>query len=108
MNDRPRIDVPSKYCFECGEVIRAKAEICPHCGVRQPGSGYSGRRSRITAALFAIFLGSLGVHKFYLGKPGWGVLYVLFCWTLIPGLIGLVEGIAYISMTDDAFDREYG
>ena len=26
-----------KFCHECGEVINAKAEICPKCGVRQPG-----------------------------------------------------------------------
>src|SRR5947209_5126234 len=29
-----------KFCQECGAVIRAKAEICPKCGVRQPGTAY--------------------------------------------------------------------
>jgi TM2 domain-containing membrane protein YozV len=97
-----------KYCRECGKVINAQAEVCPFCGVRQfysVGSGISDRR--LVAALFAIFLGSFGVHKFYLGKPGRGILYLLFFWTAIPGIIGLVEGILYLTMSDDAFCARY-
>jgi TM2 domain-containing membrane protein YozV len=97
-----------KYCFECGKVIRAKAEICPFCGVRQPSLPASDSRSKVTAALFAIFLGGLGVHKFYLGKPVQGILYILFCWTFIPMVIGFVEGLVYLSMQDAAFAKKYG
>ena len=70
-----------KYCSECGHVINAKAEICPKCGVRQmfvPSSSTSNAptgKSRIAAALFAIVLGGIGIHKFYLGRVGLGVLY---------------------------------
>jgi TM2 domain-containing membrane protein YozV/ribosomal protein L40E len=103
----------AKYCFECGAIIRSKAEICPKCGVRQPiiASGMTGSldgRSKIAAALFAIFLGGLGIHKFYLGQIGWGILYLIFCWTFIPAFVGLIEGIVYLSMSDSAFAAKYG
>jgi TM2 domain-containing membrane protein YozV len=102
-----------KFCFECGQTIKAKAEICPKCGVRQPtlSNGLvatANGRSRIAAALFAILLGGLGIHKFYLGQTGQGVLYLLFCLTLIPALIGFIEGVVLLSMTDEAFARKYG
>ncbi|MCM3744035.1 NINE protein [Sporosarcina luteola] len=55
----------------------------------------------------AIFLGGLGIHKFYLGKWGWGILYILFCWTYIPSLIGLIEGIIYLVSNQNNFARKY-
>ncbi|MDR2879496.1 MAG: TM2 domain-containing protein [Fusobacteriales bacterium] len=51
---------------------------------------------KVVYALLAIFLGSLGIHKFYAGKPVQGVLYILFCWTYIPGIIGFIEGIVVL------------
>lgn len=95
-----------KFCQECGSIIRAKAEICPKCGVRQNGASSTGR-SRIGAALFAILLGWMGAHKFYLGKSGQGVLYLLFCWTGIPLIVSVIEGIIYLTMTDEAFSKKY-
>jgi len=64
-------------------------------------------RNRIAAALFAIFLGGFGVHKFYLGKVGQGVIYLLFCWTFIPTIIGFVEGIIYLTKSDYEFAIDY-
>jgi ribosomal protein L40E len=103
-----------KYCTDCGSVISAKAEICPKCGVRQlpvPGlMGHStpGGRNRIAAALFALILGGLGVHKFYLGNIKEGIIYLLFCWTFIPAIVGFIERIIYLTMSDDAFEQKYG
>lgn len=102
----------TKYCQECGEEINAKAEICPECGVRQAdavgrGPGGSGV-NRIAAALLALFLGGIGAHKFYLGKVGQGLLYLLFFWTFIPGIIALVEFIIYLTQSDEEFQRQYG
>lgn len=102
-----------KYCVECAALIRVHAEICPTCGVRQPGMGaplpryVEGGRSRIAAALFAIFLGGIGGHKFYLGQPGMGILYLAFFWTFIPTIIAFVEFILLLTMTDEAFDARY-
>ena len=49
------------------------------------------RKNPTTAVLLAVFLGSFGAHKFYMGKVGWGIVYLLFCWTWIPGIVGLIE-----------------
>ena len=103
-----------KFCFECGSKINSKAEICPRCGVRQypsPGSigtsSLSGR-NRTVAAVFALLLGGIGIHKFYLGRIGQGILYILFCWTLIPSLIAIIEGVVYLTMSDQEFNAKYG
>lgn len=71
-----------------------------------PKSNYGGK-SRITAALFAIILGGLGIHHFYLGKIWLGILYIVFCFTWIPSIIGLVEGIIYLGMSNQEFDSKY-
>ena len=96
----------TKFCKDCGERINAKAEICPKCGVRQQIS--STGKSKIAAGLFGIFLGGLGIHKFYLGQIGWGIVYLIFCWTFIPELVGFIEGIIYFTMSDEAFVAKYG
>ena len=60
-------------------------------------------KSKVAAGVLAILLGSLGIHKFYLGKIGMGILYLLFCWTGIPAIVGLIEGIIYLCSNDENF-----
>ncbi len=64
-------------------------------------------RSKTLAALLAIFLGGIGIHKFYLGKVGWGIIYLIFSWTGIPMVLGWIEGIIYLSMSEKAFETKY-
>ncbi|WP_020375108.1 NINE protein [Sulfobacillus thermosulfidooxidans] len=64
-------------------------------------------KNKTTAGLLAIFLGGLGVHKFYLGQMGRGIVYLLFSWTLIPAVVGLIEGILYFAQAQDVFDAKY-
>lgn len=64
-------------------------------------------KSRILAAVLAIFLGGLSIHKFYMGKIGWGVVYLLFCWTGVPAIVALVEGIIYLFSDDTTFNSKY-
>ncbi len=63
-------------------------------------------RDKMTAGLFGIFLGGLGIHKFYMGKIGLGVVYLLFSWTGIPEIIGFVEGILYLCASDEEFQMK--
>jgi len=74
----------------------------------RPGATTVRGRNRVAAALFAILLGAFGVHKFYLGKVGLGVLYLVFFWTAIPALVGLIEGIIYLTMSDMDFAAKFG
>ena len=64
-------------------------------------------KSKAVAGLLGIFLGGLGIHKFYLGQAGMGVIYLLFCWTGIPELIGFIEGIIYLGSNDYNFQMKY-
>lgn len=63
--------------------------------------------NRILAGLLAIFCGTIGLHKFLLNKNMMGILYILFSWTLIPTIIGVVEGIKYLMMNDSEFAEKY-
>ena len=93
------------YCRGCGALIHPDAPICPQCGlVQRPAA----RHNKLAAALLAFFLGAFGIHKFYLGRVWWGIAYLLLCWTFIPAIASFVEGIIYLTMSDDAFARKYG
>lgn len=69
--------------------------------------------NKIAAGLLALLLGSLGIHKFYLGYTREGLIMllvtVLTCGFggAVMGVIALVEGIIYLTMTDDAFYNTY-
>ena len=65
-------------------------------------------KSRTTAAILAFLLGGLGVHKFYLGQTGLGIVYLLFCWTFIPAIIAFVEFIIYLTQDDATFAAKNG
>lgn len=69
---------------------------------------YRSTKNRTTAGILALFLGGLGLHKFYMGKALMGFFYLLFCWTLIPSLVGFFEGIGLFRMSDEEFARKYG
>ncbi len=77
-------------------------------------NGPSGK-SRGVAALFAFFLGGFGVHYFYVGKIGAGILFLIgtliFCWTiLIPlaiSIISLIQTIRLFIMTHEEFEQTY-
>ncbi len=64
-------------------------------------------KSKLAAGLLAIFLGGIGVHKFYMGKIGMGILYLCFCWTYIPAIVGFIEGIIYLCSNDENFQLKH-
>jgi TM2 domain-containing membrane protein YozV/ribosomal protein L40E len=114
MSETGQKGLDEKYCSECGAIIKAKAEICPKCGVRQasPFANLAAvapnGKSKLAAALFAFFLGAFGFHKFYLGRVGMGIIYLLLCWTFIPAALGVIEGILFLVMSNEDFARKYG
>lgn len=64
-------------------------------------------RTKVTAMLLALLLGWAGGQHFYLGRTWMGLLSLLFCWTPIPALIGIYQGLRYLMMSRDEFDRLY-
>ncbi|NJP10236.1 MAG: TM2 domain-containing protein [Leptolyngbyaceae cyanobacterium RU_5_1] len=73
------------------------------------GGGSSDANSKkIAAGICGILLGWLGVHKFILGYNTEGILHIVlsFCCG-IGGIIGLVEGIIYLTKTDEEFYSTY-
>jgi TM2 domain-containing membrane protein YozV len=77
-------------------------------------------KNKVAAGLLAILLGGWGIHKFYLGFTGPGLVFLLtntigfavtwmllFVPNLVLGVIALVEGILYLTKTDEEFEQEY-
>lgn len=91
------------YCRDCGAKVSKSASSCPSCGAQQIKNG----RSKVAAGLLAIFLGGFGIHRFYLGQ-WWGIFYLLFFWTWIPGLVALVEGIVFLVSNEQKWNEKYG
>jgi len=75
--------------------------------IKKINSGSSGHKDKTVAALLALFLGGIGIHKFYLGRGTQGVLYILFFWTFIPAIIAFFEGIIYLTKSEEAFNDLY-
>ena len=69
----------------------------------------SGQKSKMVAALLAIFLGGIGIHKFYLGYTNEGIIQIVI--TLftcgVGSLIALIEGIIYLTKGDEEFEQIY-
>lgn len=110
--DRRSKNFDEKFCDSCGSIIKKEAEICVKCGVRQNKLQQSSTKkpikSKTTAGILAMLLGYIGIHKFYMGNTASGVLYIIFSWTLIPGIIAFIEGIIYLTCeSDEAFTEKY-
>lgn len=95
------------YRSNCGEIISEDAEICPNCGGRQADPPSSSEKDRVTAGVFALLLGGVGIHHFSLGNTVRGVVYLLFFWTFIPAMVGFIEGILYLIKSDAEFQAMY-
>lgn len=80
-----------KFCMHCGAAIDKECVVCPQCGkqveeltgkrndnniVINNNVGYGRQKNKWTAFLLCLFLGYLGVHKFYEGKILLGIFYL--------------------------------
>ena len=93
------------FCPACGRAIHPQAVVCVHCGVPVSAAKTTGGKSKLAAGLLGIFLGSLGVHNFYLGYNGRAIAQLLMStigWVLVlppiaAAIWGLVEGIMILT-----------
>jgi len=79
MTDNARKGVDEKFCQSCGQIIKKEAEICVKCGVRQKQAiaPQAGARSWGATFLLCWIFGFLGVHRFYTGYTGIGIIQLL-------------------------------
>ncbi len=93
----------SKFCSQCGAALEAGSQFCSKCGAKPGAETMSSQRSpksAVTALLLCIFLGGLGIHRFYVGKIGTGILMIITLGGLgIWALVDLVM-IASCAFTD--------
>ena len=103
------------FCNACGTQTTALSEMCTKCGTRLKGSAGPAAapvyqpssapgvapaagvspKSRLIATLLCAFLGTIGVHRFYVGKVGTGIAMIftmggLGIWTLIDFIMILI------------------
>jgi len=98
------------FCQNCGQQTSPEAEVCVNCGVkliyRSTGDPV---KSKLAAGLLGIFLGEFGIHRFYLGYVGIGIVQIIVTIVTfgIGGLWGFIEGILILAgtMNKDAQGR---
>ncbi|MBB5332556.1 TM2 domain-containing membrane protein YozV/SpoVK/Ycf46/Vps4 family AAA+-type ATPase [Chryseobacterium koreense] len=64
-------------------------------------------KSKTTTVLLALFFGTFGIHRFYLGQNWKGIFSILFFWTYIPTIISLFDVLVFAVMPRDKFDSKY-
>ena len=92
----------------------AAVEVYPDPGT--PHVAVHGDKNKFIAGLLALFFGTFGVHKFYLGFNKAGLIMLactLLCWvvfflpTMIVGVIAFIEAIIYMTRSDEQFQETY-
>ena len=100
-----------EYDAKKAQLLNAPLE--PQASQPQVTQQVTYQKSKVAAGLLAIFLGTLGIHKFYLGYTTQGIIMLLVSLltlgigAVVMGIIALVEGILYLTKTDADFDQIY-
>lgn len=71
---------------------------------------YPEDNKKLAAGLLAIILGPLGIHKFLLGYTREGIIWLflsLITFGALTGFLGLIEGIIYLTKSDEEFYSTY-
>ena len=102
-------------CPKCGRENATTAQFCGDCGggLLAAPTVPRGSDKKLVVGLCSIFLGSFGVHKFLLGYNKEGIILALvtvgslFWLAVVTAIIGIVEGIIYLTKSDEEFARTY-
>ena len=119
----------TRYCTKCGAINDDLAQYCTNCqapltsvgnaGGYQPMESVHpgamtdwkalGADKKIVAGILGILVGSLGVHKFVLGYTTEGIIQIAISIVTcgVGGIVGLIEGIIYLTKSDEEFVRTY-
>lgn len=115
----------TKFCKHCGQIIDSDCVVCPKCGKQVENlNSYGGNgngpiiinnnnnnnnnnfmggynsvvspKSWLVTLLLCLFVAVFGIHRFYAGKIGTGIIMILLCWTGISAIWALVDLIMII------------
>jgi TM2 domain-containing membrane protein YozV len=94
----PPLAANQQFCRSCGQIISSLAPSCPHCGAPTGVKGTpmgASPKLRLVALLLCLLVGMLGVHRFYVGKIGTGILELitfggLGIWVLVDLILIIV------------------
>lgn len=90
----------NRFCANCGSEVNPGAAICVKCGaaVQATGAG-SEEKSKLVAVLLAFFLGSIGIHDFYLGYTKYGIIKIVLtvCTGVGGGIWALIDFIRLLT-----------
>ena len=64
-------------------------------------------KDKMVSGILAILLGGLGIHHFYLGNTKMGIIYIVLACVGVSPILGLIDGILYLTKPDDVFQRCY-
>ena len=94
----------NNYCHNCGKPLAPDAAVCLNCGVANKQAPAPDAKSKLVAGLLAIFLGTFGVHNFYLGYTGKAVTQlvlsivgILLCCVVVG--VFIVMGVGTVDTT---------
>lgn len=102
------------FCQKCGKEISNSAVVCPFCGCATENANANQNNSVVSngnysdkdwlvTLLLCLFLGGIGVHRFYVGKTGTGIL-----WLLTLGCFGIGTIIDFIMILTGSFTDANG
>lgn len=110
-------------CPQCGAPIDRGTSECKYCGeklaiqkINNEVQGTDKGKDKMVAGLLALFLGALGIHKFYLGYKKEGLIMLLvslfgavLCGsgTVVMAIIGFIEGVVYLTKSNTEFETIY-
>jgi uncharacterized membrane protein YvbJ len=82
------------FCSRCGKEFAGSSAFCSNCGTNLVDNVNVSPKSRLATSLLAWYLGWLGVHRFYLGKIGTGILMLvtfggLGIWVIIDFIVAV-------------------
>ena len=79
----------TKFCSKCGKEIDDEAVICIGCGCEIGRTRYRspGDKDWLATLLFCLFLGGLGIHRFYTGHLGTGIIQLVLTLSVVGMII---------------------
>ena len=64
------------------------------------------RKNKTLGGVLAIFTGTIGLHKFYMGQWKQGLVYLLFFWTGVPTVLGIMDGARLLTQAAEEESEE--